>query len=128
LGRADGLAYVYTDLGRAGGLDSDRFLDAYADPALASMMRFRQAVAGQPQDLVWESDQVIAWRRGRNGLVVINKSGTEEFDLARLGLSGLADGSYKDVLSGLTLNLRSGRLRADDVNIPTRAAALFLRD
>jgi alpha-amylase len=127
MGRAQGLAYVYTDLGQADGLDSDRFLDAHTSPDLAAMIGFRAAMRGKGQSYLWTSDQVVAWRRGDQGLVVINKSGSESFDLNALDLSGLAPGIFRDALSGQSVSIRAGRLQPQSSlqRIGPRTAALF---
>lgn len=129
LGRAEGLAYVYTDLGQADGLDSNRFVDAYNHPSLAAMIQFRKAMQGLDQHILWASDQVLVWRRGDQGLVVVNKSGTEGFDLRQLGLQGLQDGKFRDALSGSTLHVTAGRsvLAGPAQVIAPRSSALFQR-
>ena len=129
LGRSQGLAYVYTDLGRQDGLDTDRFFDAYADPALVPMMGFRKAMAGQEEQILWASDQVLAWRRGNKGLVVVNKSGNDIFDLSQLKLDGLEDGLFRDVLSDRELTIAGGQPLTTLQNqvVGPRRATMFVR-
>ena len=129
LGRSQGLAYVYTDLGRQDGLDTDRFLEAYADPALVPMMGFRKAMSGEDQQVLWASDQVLAWRRGNRGLVVVNKSGNDSFDLSQLKLHGLEDGLFRDVLSDRELTIAGGQPLTTLKNevVEPRQATMFIR-
>lgn len=110
MGRSRGLAYVYTDLGRSDGLSSDEYVDAWADPVLAKMMRFRKAVRGTDQAYLWESPQTLVWTRGSKAFVAMHKAGDLSFDLRQVSFVGLEDGVYEDSLSGQRITVENESL------------------
>jgi len=70
----------------------------HRDPVIAGMIVFRRAVAGTAQTNWWDNGaNAIAFSRGNKGFVVINR---ETVALSRIFYTGLAAGTYCDVLSG----------------------------
>jgi alpha-amylase len=127
LGRSEGLAYVYTDLGRADGLESDRYLDAYAEPTLAKIIAFRNSVAGTPQRVIWQGDQALVWTRGGRSFVVMNKSGSDQMDLRAVTFIGLEDGTYTDSISGNRIEVSGEKVTSSSALVATRSPALYTK-
>lgn len=70
----------------------------HRDTAIASMIAFRRAVAGTAQLNWWDNGaNAIAFSRGDQGFVAINH---ETFAISRSFTTGLAAGTYCDVLVG----------------------------
>lgn len=127
LGRSEGLAYVYTDLGRADGLDSDRYLDAYADPVLAKLIAFRRAVSGASQRVLWQGDQALVWTRGSRAFVAMNKSGSDQMDLSAVTFIGLEDGTYVDSISGNRVEVVGEKIMSRAALVATRSPAVYTK-
>ncbi len=126
LGRSTGLAYVYTDLGTADGLDSNDYLNAHLDNTVAEMIQFRRDVRGTSQIYLWEGDQTLVWSRGANAFVVLHKSGSSAFNLSQVQFAGLEDGVYRDRLSGFEFSIENERLaETDSAYVLPRRPAFF---
>jgi alpha-amylase len=99
LGRVEGIPYIYSDLGKAGGagLRDDRWAFAHRSPVLAKMIRFRKHVQGTPQTKLFASDCVIVFGRGTQGIVAINKCG--EAQDVRLEASSINFQSFRDLIT-----------------------------
>ncbi len=70
----------------------------HRDPAIANMIAFRRAVAGTSQLNWWDDGaNAVAFSRGDKGFVAINH---EFFAVSRIFATGLAAGTYCDVLTG----------------------------
>lgn len=121
--RKDGVPYVYSDRGMAGGLQTDDYKNEHRRSDLAAMIAFRKAVVGTPQALVWESPETLGLARGDSAFAFINKSGLP-FTKTTLDLPGLKAGTYTDLLSGNTVRVAAGKVKTFE--IAARSAALFV--
>lgn len=130
MGREEGLPYVFADM--IGDGVGDRRRDVYDDPRLLAFIRFHNlsladegGVARRPD--VWldvGSPNAIAWQRGTDRLVVINKA-AEQLTLRDLGKS-LQPGRYIEVVSGSQLDVEAGG-RVHELTVPGQTAVMFVR-
>lgn len=77
LGRDGGVALIYSDHGESAGKypqDRGRWEQSWQRYDIVQMIRFHNAVQGQDQRSLWESNGCIAFARGDKGIVAINKS------------------------------------------------------
>ncbi len=131
------LAYAYI-LGRDGGVplvfcdhnestenhpeDRARWANVVQREDLQSMIRFHNAVHGQPMAILSESDVVLVFRRGNLGIVAINKSGAETWvEFSTWGLNN--PGSYQDLIHQQEIEI-SGNLFT--LSVPPRTAQMWL--
>ncbi len=127
LGRAEGVPYIYSDLGKAGGagLRDDRWAFAHRDPLLAHMLRFRKMVQGTPQTNLFADDCVIAFARGTQGVVAINKCGDPRE--VSLDVSSSNFGSFRDLITGAPfLQTYPSQGPRQTVKVPGRSARLYV--
>ncbi len=91
------------------------------------MIRFHNAVQGQPMQLVGSGDCFVLFNRGKQGLVGINKCDYEQeywLDTARFEMNWYRN--YRDVLDqGAVVNVQSQWVR---VAIPARSARMWLQE
>jgi len=86
------------------------------------MIRFHNAVHGQPMAILYESDVVLVVRRGNLGIVAINKSGAETWvEFSTWGLNN--PGSYQDLIHQQEIEI-SGNLFT--LSVPPRTAQMWL--
>jgi alpha-amylase len=125
-GREDGLPYVFVDMNTIDTQD-----DRFDDPAIVSGIRFHNlCLAGHGgvdrRSEIWriETPNAIAFQRGDDRLVVINKAG-EVFPIRHLETS-LEPGTYKEVRRGWLMQVQpDGKVIHWDV--PGRSAMMFVR-
>jgi Alpha amylase, catalytic domain/Alpha amylase, C-terminal all-beta domain len=125
-GREDGLPYVFVDMNTIDAKD-----DPFDDPAIVSGIRFHNlCLAGHGgvdrRSEIWriETPNAIAFQRGDDRLVVINKAG-EVFPIRHLETS-LEPGTYKEVRRGWLMQVQpDGKVIHWDV--PGRSAMMFVR-
>lgn len=80
--------------------------DEFKHPAVAAANRFRAAMKGMPEDISFLNDGAVAQVvRGGKGAALINITGEEQAIEAE---TSLADGRYKDAVSGLRFKVRKG--------------------
>ena len=91
------------------------------------MIRFHNAVQGQPMQLVGSGDCFVLFKRGKQGLVGINKCDDEQeywLDTAKFEMNWYRN--YRDVLDqGAVVNVQSQWVR---VAIPARSARMWLQE
>lgn len=123
LGREGGVPLVYSDHNESRHeMDRDRWLDAYQRPDMVAMVRFHNAVQGLPMAMLHESDTVLVFRRGDNGIVAINKSGSNQWP--EFNTWGLRNpGAFKDLIHGHEMELSGNRFQ---LFLPPRTAQMWL--
>jgi alpha-amylase len=124
LGRDGGVPLVYSDQNESAGrhpCDRDRWAGAWRRGDIASMVAFHDAVHGKRQRALFEEDGFLAFARGGEGIVTINKTGA--WQCARIWSWGLRLGRWRCMLHGHVLELQGGWF---DLWIPPRQAQLWL--
>ena len=128
-GREDGLPYVFVDMPTR--TRNDKRKDSYNDKRLAAFIRFHNlCLAGQDgvprrKDIFVDlkSQNAIGWQRGKDRLVMINKSakGLPIRDLQ----TTLKPGRYIEVHKGWPLDVQGdGKIREWD--LPGKTAGMFV--
>lgn len=123
MGRSEGIPFVFSDLGKAGGggISDDRWAYAHRADGLKAMISFHNAVRGQDMKVVHRDDCRLIFQRGNRGLVGINKCG-EAFSFSVNGF-GRKDQTALDVLTQTRMSLTGGAI---DFRIPARKAVMLL--
>lgn len=119
LGRKDGAPMVFSD---KTGTDNNRWVDDYRQGDIKSMVFFHNRVQGQGQEGVWADQCVLAFQRGKEGLVGINKCGEERWIKLNTGGKYYWYRSYRDALTGDTFSIDSS---VKWVRIPGRSARMW---
>ncbi len=119
LGRAQGVPYVYSDLGTKGGagLIDDRWDHAHRSEIIGNMVTFHNYVWGQSEDMLYADDCVYVMKRGDQGLFGINKCDEEKSVL--IG-QVFADSNAYDLVS------RSSVTQDDTLSVPARSYRLLV--
>jgi hypothetical protein len=126
-GREAGLPYVFVDMPT---LPPDQKDDRFDDPDIVAGIRFHNLCLAHPDGSgrrpeIWriETQNAIAWQRGTDRFIVINKA-AEWFLITNLQTT-LQTGTYREV-NGWSLQVRAdGRIL--DWNVPPRSAMMFVR-
>lgn len=132
LGREAGIPMVYTDLGRSSESDikSSAYKDAYCDATVIRMLGFRRLVGDAPEVALKTNDaqHMIAFQRGKAGLVVVNK-GHQGVSLgSAIGETlALGDGEYVDLLSEKIVTVAKGKI-SSDFQLEAFSAAMFVNE
>lgn len=123
LGRDGGVPLIYSDHNESHHeADRDRWLDLYKRPDIKAMIQFHNAVQGQGMEMLYESDTLLVFRRGDQGIVAINKGGTNQWaDFSTWGLKN--PGTFKDLIHGYELQLSGNRFT---LFVPPRSAQMWL--
>ncbi|MEM1370239.1 MAG: alpha-amylase family glycosyl hydrolase [Cyanobacteria bacterium P01_H01_bin.15] len=123
LGRDGGVPLIYSDHNESPyEVDRDRWFDAYKRPDIAAMIKFHNAVQGQEMAMLYESDMLLIFRRGDQGIVAINKGGSEQW--AEFNTWGLKNPStYKDLIHGHEMALSGNQFT---LFVPSRTAQMWL--
>lgn len=125
LGRDGGVPLVYSDHNESASdfpEDANRWLDAYKRPDIVAMIEFHNAVHGQPMQILFETDVLLAFRRGETGIVAINKSSSNQW--ATFNTFGLRNpGRYRDLIHGFEMELSGNTFT---LLVPPRAAQMWL--
>jgi alpha-amylase len=125
LGRDGGVPLVYSDHNESHhSQDRDRWLDIYKRPDIVAMIQFHNVVHGQPMHILYESDVLLVFRRGSQGIVAINKSGSNQW--AEFSTWGLTNpGRYQDLIHHFEMTLSGNRF---SLLVPPRTAQMWLLD
>ncbi len=123
LGRDGGVPLIYSDHNESAyAADRNRWFDAYKRPTLVAMIRFHNAVYGEAMVVFYESDTLLAFRRGDRGIVAINKAATEQWvPFSTWGLTN--PGQYHELIHGHRLTLSGDRFT---LYVPPRSAQMWL--
>jgi len=122
LGRSDGAPMVFSD---RTGTDNNRWVDDYKQGDIKGMVKFHNEVAGQGQQTMYVDDCVLVFRRGKEGLVGINKCGGERWIELNTNEKFYWFRTYRDALSGETFSIDSS---SKWVRVPGRAARMWYAD
>lgn len=119
LGRAQGVPYIYSDLGTKGGagLIDDRWDHAHRSEALGRMITFHNYVHGEGELMIAADQCTYVMRRGDKGLFAINKCNDDQVvDIEQV----FADSKAYDLVS------RSEVEVGTSVTIPGRSYRLLV--
>lgn len=117
LGRDGGVPLVYTDLdtsGIKGKSGKPRWKGAWSDPRMATMIKFHNAVHGQPMKVLEGNDDMLVLERGEQGIVVLNKSSRPQ------SLSLATEGNWLDMMTGNSVSSQ------DEIKVPAKSSMLLL--
>ncbi len=127
LGKDGGVPLIFCDNDESVGQhpeDKGRWASILDRSDLKAMIRFHNAVHGQPMAILYESDIVLVFRRGNSGIVAINKSATEQWvDFTTWGL--INPGRYRDAIHKYPMKLSGDRF---SLYIPPRTAQMWLSE
>lgn len=121
LGRAEGTPYVYSDLGieSGAGLRDDRWKMAHRNPLLVKMLKFHNAVYGEPQEFLFADDCILVVKRGTKGFFGINKC----TDARNIRAEGLGGTGFQELLVGFEGSIQKGSYTLE---LPGRSARMYL--
>ncbi|MGK7913231.1 MAG: alpha-amylase family glycosyl hydrolase [Synechococcus sp.] len=120
-GRDGGVPLIYTDHDESP-RDGKRWYDIYKRPDVVAMIRFHNAVQGEEMAMLYESDELLIFRRGDRGIVAINKGGSERWvDFSTWGLKN--PGTYRDSIHSHEMTLSGDRFT---LYVPPRSAQMWL--
>lgn len=117
LGRDGGVPLIYTDLDTSGikGRDGKpRWKGAWSDPRMATMIKFHNAVHGQPMSIIEGNDDMLVLQRGDKGIVILNKSTRQQ------SLSLATDSDWIDMISGAKITSNT------EVKVPAKSSMLLV--
>jgi alpha-amylase len=127
-GREGGVPYVFVDMEPT--TEGDKRNDRFNDERIVAFIRFHnlcldeEAGGPRPEEPVnLGSENAIAWQRGKDRLVMINKSG-ENLPLHDLQTT-LKPGRYVEVHEGWLLEVRSDST-IEQWELPAQTAAMFV--
>lgn len=123
LGRDGGVPLVYSDHNESScPEDKDRWLDFYKRPDIVAMIKFHNAVHGQAMNVLYETDVLLVFSRGANGIVAINKSGASQ--AAIFSTQGLVNSAhYYDLIHQHKMVITGGMFT---LHVPPRTAQMWL--
>jgi alpha-amylase len=119
LGRHEGVPMVFSD---RTGVDNNRWVNDYKQADIKAMVFFHNRVQGQDQEVVYSDDCVLAFRRGREGLVGINKCGSDRWIELRTNDKYHWYRNYRDVFTGETFWIDSS---SKWIKIPANASRMW---
>jgi alpha-amylase len=123
MGRDGGVPLVYSDHNESRHpQDQNRWQDIYKRADILAMIRFHNAVHGQPMQVLFVNDVLLVFRRGEQGIVAINKSGSNQWaDFSTWGLKN--PGRYRDLIHPYEMTLSGDKL---SLLVPPRTAQMWL--
>jgi alpha-amylase len=125
LGRDGGVPLIYSDHNESKhAVDRDRWRDAYKRPDFVAMIKFHNAVHGQPMQILYETDVLLVFRRGAKGIVAINKSASNQW--ATFSTWGLTNpGRYQDLIHSHKMTVTGNTFT---LFVPPRTAQMWLAE
>lgn len=120
MGRAEGAPMVFSD---RTGVDNNRWWDDYKQSNIKAMVKFHNRVQGQGQETIYSDDCVLAFRRGQEGVVGINKCGSDQWIQLYTDNRYYWYKNYVDVFSGETFYIDSS---SEWIRIPARESRMWL--
>jgi alpha-amylase len=124
LGRDGGTPMIYSDHGETADKDGYRWQNYYQRADIKAMVKFHNAVQGNKQQLIAASQCLLLFKRGKAGVVGINKCGSSQsysVNTYQYELNWYRN--YVDTLSGQSFNVSSQYL---NLTIPARSARMWL--
>jgi alpha-amylase len=126
-GRESGVPYLYSELptrseSRRYRRPEESYVLFHRRNDIRGMSRFHAAVLTKSQRTLFEDDARLAFARGDDALVVLNKSGVR-WNLRDVRLA-VKDGVYFDMLRNETFEIRNERV---DLDVSERSAMMLLR-
>ncbi len=124
MGRDGGIPLLYSDHNESAAkypADRDRWANAWCRTDLTAMLTFHNAVHGQPQRTLFETDGFLVFARGNQGIVAINK--TDAWQNPTIWTWGLHQGNYRCTIHDQTMPITGNSCT---VAIPPRQAQLWL--
>lgn len=107
LGRDGGTPLIYTDLDTSGIKNRSgdpRWLSAWKDPRMVAMIDFHNRFHGEPMQVLEGSNDMLVFRRGQEGYVIINKSKRQQ------SVTIPSTRPVHDLLSGIRLLPQHGKI------------------
>tara|TARA_B100000745_G_C20154332_1_gene395612 strand:- start:7282 stop:9000 length:1719 start_codon:yes stop_codon:yes gene_type:complete len=120
MGRQDGVPMVFSD---KTGTDNGRWYDDYKQSNLKSMVKFHNAVKGEGEEILHSDNCTIVYRRGKEGLVGINKCNSEKWIGIPTSSKFYWSKDYVDVFTGARFNIDES---THWISIPGRTARMWL--
>lgn len=123
LGRAEGIPYVFSDLGieSGAGLRDDRWKLAHRNPLLVKMVGFHNAMFGEGQEFAFADDCTLVMKRGKKGFFGINKC----LEPRSIRVEGLTASSYREILAGGRSSVQKGSYTLE---LPGRSAKMYVAE
>lgn len=124
LGRDGGTPMIYSDNGETANKDGYRWKDYYKRADIKAMVKFHNAVQGNAQQLIGATQCLLLFKRGKIGVVAINKCGSTQnytVNTATYQLNWYRN--YVDTISGNTFSVSSQYL---NLSVPARSARMWL--
>lgn len=122
LGRADGAPMVFSD---ETGTDNNRWVNDYKQNNIKAMVKFHNEVQGSGQETVYSDDCVLVFRRDKEGVVGINKCGSERWIELSTNGKYYWYRTYRDAFTGETFQINSS---SKWVRIPGRNSRMWYAD
>lgn len=116
--RKGGIPHVYSDLGKADMLDSDRWKNYHTKKIITAGVKFYNETHDTDQRVLYSDKCLIVLERGSRGIATLNKCG---FDVT-LEFNDIKQ-RYEDLLSGAVL---SSDLDSQSLVVKARTGQLFL--
>ncbi|MGF1696529.1 alpha-amylase [Vibrio lamellibrachiae] len=121
LGRDGGAPLIYSDLNTSGVKDIEggpRWQQAWHDERMINRIRFYNAMQALPMVMVEASEDLLIFKRGEAGIVVLNKSAkTTSVDVN-------ATGEWCDCLSGFDVKSKGGQLT---FSVPAHSSMMLVK-
>ncbi len=122
VGRGEGTPLVYSDHNESD--DGERWVDVYKKHEMRGMIRFHNATQGESMQLIWADQCLLIFKRGKTGIVGINKSNmdlVQNVDTDRFELNWHMN--YVDLISGDVQRVQD---RFHSFDLPARSARMWL--
>jgi alpha-amylase len=123
LGRDGGVSLIYSDHNESRyAQDLNRWQDIYQRADMVAMIEFHNKMHGLPMQVLFESDLLLVFRRGEQGIVAINKSGSNQW--AEFSTWGLKNpGQYRELLQNDEMTITGNTF---SLLVPPRTAQMWL--
>ena len=122
LGRDGGVPLIYSDLDTSGIKNKQglpRWLDAWNDSKMEAAIGFHNQVHGLAMKIVEASEDLLVFRRGEKGVVIINKSKrAQTVELA-------TQSAWHEVISEKTYTSQNGMLK---LSVPAVSSMMLLKN
>ncbi len=124
LGRDGGTPMIYSDNGETAAKDGFRWRDYFKRNDIKGMVRFHNSTQGQPMQIIGSNQCLLLFKRGKKGVVAINKCGsTQNYSVNTYTYEFNWYKNYVDVISGQSFSVSSQWL---NLSIPARSARMWL--